>query len=117
MALEVLRETQFPYILFFRDSDSKPDFVSGISLFSNLFIAQATDNETVIGSTRMRGFPYKKEPLKIDIGSLMAAMTYPLVLSWLLPVYIFNIVLEKQDKLREMMKMVRVTIFNLTIEY
>jgi hypothetical protein len=27
-------------------------------------------------------------------------------MSWLLPVYVYNIVLEKQEKLREMMKMV-----------
>lgn len=53
-----------------------------------------------------QGFPYEDLPLNIDVGSFTATLTYPLIMSWLLPVYVYNIVLEKQEKLREMMKMV-----------
>ncbi len=53
-----------------------------------------------------KGFPYEEKAPSLDVGSFTATLTYPLVLSWLLPVFVYNIVLEKQDKLREMMKMV-----------
>jgi hypothetical protein len=54
----------------------------------------------------LQGFPYEEQTLKIDLGSFIATLNYPLIMSWLLPVYVYNIVLEKQEKLREMMKMV-----------
>jgi len=53
-----------------------------------------------------QGFPYEEKPLDIDVGSFTATLTYPLIMSWLLPVYVYNIVLEKEEKLREMMRMV-----------
>ena len=110
--MEIFRETQFPYILFFSDSNSMDSHIATISMFSSMLV-QAASNVTI--SIMEQGFPYQEAPLQIDIGSLLAALTYPLVLSWLLPVYVYNIVLEKQDKLREMMKMVNNYLYRLCI--
>ncbi len=60
-----------------------------------------------------KGFPYEEKAPNLDVGSFTATLTYPLVLSWLLPVFVYNIVLEKQDKLREMMKMVSLLLMHI----
>ncbi|ELR11324.1 ABC transporter A family protein [Acanthamoeba castellanii str. Neff] len=66
----------------------------------------------LVVKTLLQGFPYEDLPLNIDVGSFTATLTYPLIMSWLLPVYVYNIVLEKQEKLREMMKMMGLKMIN-----
>eukprot|EP01113_Clastostelium_recurvatum_P037192 TRINITY_DN5407_c1_g1_i1.p1 TRINITY_DN5407_c1_g1~~TRINITY_DN5407_c1_g1_i1.p1 ORF type:complete len:917 (-),score=122.67 TRINITY_DN5407_c1_g1_i1:648-3347(-) len=56
--------------------------------------------------TPTRGiFPYYTNPLPFDVGSLLGPAFFPFALSFLLPLYIHSIVLEKQERLREMMIM------------
>jgi len=58
---------------------------------------------------RQRGFPWVVKIPDVDLGSAIAAFFFPLVLTWMMPVLVHGIVLEKQEKLREMMKMVSTT--------
>jgi ABC-type multidrug transport system ATPase subunit len=105
LELEILREDQFPYVLAYHSFKASlpSDFLfSGIVAISAAFLKYVAN---ITLDVDQQGFPYKDTALNIDIGSFMAALLYPLVLSWLLPVFIYNIVLEKQEKLREMMKM------------
>eukprot|EP01087_Luapelamoeba_hula_P013768 TRINITY_DN395_c6_g1_i1.p1 TRINITY_DN395_c6_g1~~TRINITY_DN395_c6_g1_i1.p1 ORF type:complete len:890 (-),score=121.35 TRINITY_DN395_c6_g1_i1:212-2881(-) len=102
--LEVLTETQFPYVLWYSDNNPSQYEISGVNTMINNFVTNSSSGKVQIASQE-RELPYEESPLPLDIGSFLAALTYPLVLSWLLPVYVYNIVLEKQDRLREMMKM------------
>lgn len=51
--------------------------------------------------------------LNLDPTSLLASILFPFAYSFLLPVYVYDIVYEKQERLREMMKMVSIKLFNL----
>ncbi|KAF2073997.1 hypothetical protein CYY_004704 [Polysphondylium violaceum] len=46
--------------------------------------------------------PYQSASPAIDIGSLLGGLFYPFALSFLLPLFVYSIVLEKQDKLRDL---------------
>jgi hypothetical protein len=57
-------------------------------------------------SPSVRGMPYTKMNMAFDPGSMFFGYLAPFAIAFLLPVYVFSIVHEKQQKLREMMKMV-----------
>ncbi|GAM21696.1 hypothetical protein SAMD00019534_048710 [Acytostelium subglobosum LB1] len=46
--------------------------------------------------------PFEQYPPSIDVGSLLGGLFYPFALSFLLPLFVFSIVLEKQERLRDM---------------
>lgn len=60
---------------------------------------------SVLTSTQQ--LPYRNIAFHFDIGSQLAGLLYPFALSFLMPLYVYPIVLERQERLREMMKMVR----------
>eukprot|EP00727_Mastigamoeba_balamuthi_P009933 m51a1_g5562 hypothetical protein (816) ;mRNA; f:577506-581091 len=51
------------------------------------------------------GMPYRETGNAFDTGSWITAYLTPFALSFLMPVYIYTIVHEKQQRLREMMRM------------
>eukprot|EP00727_Mastigamoeba_balamuthi_P013914 m51a1_g9145 hypothetical protein (836) ;mRNA; f:87108-90307 len=53
----------------------------------------------------VREMPVETETLPYDFGSYIFAYLTPFALSFLVPVYVYTIVHEKQQRLREMMKM------------
>jgi len=46
--------------------------------------------------------PYEQTAPAIDIGSLLGGLFYPFALSFLLPLFVYSIVIEKQEKLRDL---------------
>eukprot|EP00211_Chloroparvula_japonica_P005241 CAMPEP_0119123880 /NCGR_PEP_ID=MMETSP1310-20130426/3669_1 /TAXON_ID=464262 /ORGANISM="Genus nov. species nov., Strain RCC2339" /LENGTH=910 /DNA_ID=CAMNT_0007113751 /DNA_START=377 /DNA_END=3109 /DNA_ORIENTATION=+ len=56
-------------------------------------------------TTYMRKMPYISQSLQLDVASLFALFMLPLGLSFLLPVFVYQVVNEKQEKLRAMMIM------------
>jgi hypothetical protein len=53
-----------------------------------------------------KGLPYRTIKANFDLSGLMCSILLPFAFSFLLPVYVYAIAYEKQEKLREMMKMV-----------
>ena len=56
-----------------------------------------------------KGLPYRQIKLNFDLSGYMSSVLLPFAFSFLLPVYVYAIAYEKQEKLREMMKMVNFT--------
>jgi hypothetical protein len=109
LSFEIQREGQFPYLIAYRGESSTELGIAGILLMANAWLAASVNRSLEV---LLQGFPYEELPINIDVGSLTATLTYPLIMSWLLPVYVYNIVLEKQEKLREMMKMMGMKMSN-----
>lgn len=59
-------------------------------------------------NTTTQAFPYylNVDAVKNTVTNMMGMIIYPFALSLLLPSFIHAIVLEKQERLRELMKMV-----------
>ena len=51
--------------------------------------------------------PYIQQELSFDVAGFLSIILFPFAVSFLLPLYVNAIVTEKQERLREMMKMVR----------
>lgn len=109
LSFELQREQQYPYIIAYQGDSSSELGVAGIILMASAWLVASIN---LVVKTLLQGFPYEDLPLNIDVGSFTATLTYPLIMSWLLPVYVYNIVLEKQEKLREMMKMMGLKMIN-----
>eukprot|EP01133_Synstelium_polycarpum_P015460 gene15460-18343_t len=62
-------------------------------------------NQSYIINANLYEFPFAITTPKIDIGSLLGGLFYPFALSFLLPLFVFSIVIEKQERLRDMMLM------------
>eukprot|EP00761_Pharyngomonas_kirbyi_P012678 gb/GECH01012705.1/.p1 GENE.gb/GECH01012705.1/~~gb/GECH01012705.1/.p1 ORF type:complete len:859 (+),score=194.83 gb/GECH01012705.1/:1-2577(+) len=56
--------------------------------------------------------PYEEEPLSIQVGDQSGNFFFPFILTLLLPVFMYTIVLEKQNRLREMMKLMGMRMYN-----
>lgn len=66
--------------------------------------------------TNVQQMPYVIESPDFRIGDAIGNFFYPLILSFLLPVFMYTIVLEKAGKLREMMKLVCISVMKLMLE-
>eukprot|EP01101_Sappina_pedata_P005770 TRINITY_DN2721_c0_g1_i1.p1 TRINITY_DN2721_c0_g1~~TRINITY_DN2721_c0_g1_i1.p1 ORF type:complete len:858 (+),score=273.16 TRINITY_DN2721_c0_g1_i1:275-2575(+) len=75
-----------------------------VANFINVAFLKMFKNETEI-SVYDKNMPYISKAPTVDIGSFSLTLLLPFATSFLLPVYMFSIVLEKQEKLREMMRM------------
>jgi hypothetical protein len=51
------------------------------------------------------GLPYLSTPLSIDVTGFLAVFLLPFAFSFLLPVYVYNVVHERQERLLDMMMM------------
>eukprot|EP00727_Mastigamoeba_balamuthi_P010040 m51a1_g5659 hypothetical protein (868) ;mRNA; f:894559-897621 len=69
----------------------------------NSFLAKT--GKLVYLAPSVKEMPEKSEKLPIDFGSYIFAYLTPFALSFLVPVFVYTIVHEKQQRLREMMKM------------
>ncbi|EGG13872.1 ABC transporter A family protein [Cavenderia fasciculata] len=67
----------------------------------DFFIKTVYGADFIIDSN-LSEFPYLQQQPKIDVGSLLGGLFYPFALSFLLPLFVYSIVLEKQEKLRDM---------------
>lgn len=53
----------------------------------------------------IQGFPYWKDPVSFDLNDIIGPMLVPFAICFLIPVFMHTIVLEKENRVREMMKM------------
>ena len=53
----------------------------------------------------IEGFSYWETSISVNIYDILGPTYFPFVLSFLLPVFMHTIILEKENKQREMMKM------------
>ncbi|KAN0029592.1 hypothetical protein ACTA71_007723 [Dictyostelium dimigraforme] len=68
-------------------------------------------NDTIYKSN-IATFPYYQQSTTIDIASLLGGSFYPFALSFIMPLYIYSIVYEKQEKLRDLSLMMGLKIRN-----
>ena len=108
-----LRDSDFPYSLIY---DYSPEQIwSGlVQMITNAMLGLLTTKDLVlsVNYARIQGFPFTPVVPGIDLGSWLASLLYPLIMSWLLPAYMYTILLEKEERLREMMKMMGLHMYN-----
>jgi len=75
------------------------------SVVSNYFIRLATNQTRSFRLTGTKFFPTQKDTTDFDIATLMGSFFYMLILQQLLPVFLQLLVYEKEQRLREYMKM------------
>eukprot|EP01088_Endostelium_zonatum_P008159 TRINITY_DN2078_c0_g2_i1.p1 TRINITY_DN2078_c0_g2~~TRINITY_DN2078_c0_g2_i1.p1 ORF type:complete len:384 (-),score=70.62 TRINITY_DN2078_c0_g2_i1:5-1156(-) len=101
-----LREGDFPYSNIY--SSSPEQIWSGaVQILTNAVISLLNHKTFTlsVNYARIQGFPFTPVVPGIDLGSWLASLLYPLIMSWLLPVYMYNILIEKETRLFDMMKM------------
>ena len=76
-----------------------------LNIIDNAFLRYVTNNTLYQMDVFVQGMPYLQQPLPFDIAGFMSILLYPFAVSFLLPLYVSSIVLEKQERLRELMKM------------
>jgi hypothetical protein len=62
-------------------------------------------NSTQVVSASIQGFPSWSETISFDLNDLVGPSLVPFSLAFLVPLFMFTIVLEKENRVREMMKM------------
>ncbi|EFA80182.1 ABC transporter A family protein [Heterostelium album PN500] len=72
-----------------------------MNLLESAYIYYVYGQEFIINSN-LTQLPFEQMPPTIDVGSLLGGLFYPFALSFLLPLFVFSIVLEKQERLRDM---------------
>ena len=75
------------------------------SLVSSAFIYNVTNGERFFLLNGTKFFPTQEESTDFDIATLMGSFFYMLILQQLLPVFLQTLVYEKEQRLREYMKM------------
>lgn len=68
-------------------------------------ITQTTQNVGQIVTANSQQMPYTTTPQQIQLANVLGGFFFPLVLTFLLPVFLYTLVLEKQGKLKEMMRL------------
>eukprot|EP00012_Vannella_robusta_P004194 CAMPEP_0206184392 /NCGR_PEP_ID=MMETSP0166-20121206/1192_1 /ASSEMBLY_ACC=CAM_ASM_000260 /TAXON_ID=95228 /ORGANISM="Vannella robusta, Strain DIVA3 518/3/11/1/6" /LENGTH=783 /DNA_ID=CAMNT_0053599401 /DNA_START=169 /DNA_END=2517 /DNA_ORIENTATION=+ len=69
----------------------------------NSAFTRMSNGSTVTAS--IQAFPYWKEPISFDLNDIIGPMLVPFAICFLIPVFMHTIVLEKENRVREMMKM------------
>jgi hypothetical protein len=59
--------------------------------------------------------PYLAQNSTFSLADLLGGFFFPIILSFLLPVFLYTLILEKQTKLREMMKLMGMRMSNYVI--
>jgi len=62
-------------------------------------------NGTKVVTASIQGFPYYSQPLEFDLNDIVGPTLIPFALGFLIPLFMYTIVLEKENRVREMMKM------------
>ena len=76
-----------------------------INMINTAFLRSITANPEWIIATFSQPLPYISQVPSFDIGSFLGLLLYPFAVSFVIAIYVNAIVREKQDRLREMMKM------------
>lgn len=76
-----------------------------INMINTAFLRMITQNTEWIIGTYAQPLPYVSQLPAFDIGSFLGLLLYPFAVSFVIAIYVNAIVREKQDRLREMMKM------------
>ena len=76
-----------------------------INMMDTAFVRYVTNVADYEIITWIQQLPYIEQVPEFDIASFLSVLLYPFAISFILPVYVNAIVLEKQERLREMMKM------------
>eukprot|EP01080_Neovahlkampfia_damariscottae_P001324 gene1324-11407_t len=84
---------------------------SMMSSMNGIFLSKITSGRYAVQSFT-KHWPYTFEVADFRVADRLGSFFYPLILMFLLPVFMYTIVLEKQGKLREMMKLMGMKVFN-----
>ena len=76
-----------------------------INLIDTAFLRAVTKDAAWIIITWVQALPYIEQSPSFDIGSFLGLLLYPFAVSFVLAIYVNTIVVEKQERLREMMRM------------
>jgi hypothetical protein len=75
-------------------------------LSSNLILLVLAFNANITPvSAFMQGYPYWQDPLSFNLNDIVGPTLVPFCLTFLLPVFMHTIIMEKENRIREMMKM------------
>jgi len=78
--------------------------IDTISIVDNAFVQYVFSKDWAI-EVSIGGLPYLSTPLSIDVTGFLAVFLLPFAFSFLLPVYVYNVVHERQERLLDMMMM------------
>jgi hypothetical protein len=76
-----------------------------INMIDTAYMRLITGNSNYTIVTFVQELPFIEQVPQFDIASFLSVLLYPFAISFVLPVYVNSIVVEKQERLREMMKM------------
>jgi len=76
-----------------------------LDLMSKAYLYQHNPKIVLVSASQYMPFTMSEETLILKIMSILGATFYPIALSVIFPVFLYNLVLEKEERLREMMKM------------
>jgi len=76
-----------------------------LDLMSKAYLHQHNKKIVMVSSSQYMPFTTSEETLILKIMSILGATLYPVALSVILPVFLYGLVLEKEERLRQMMKM------------
>jgi hypothetical protein len=74
-----------------------------ISLMDSSLFFEKTNNRII---SMIKAFPFKIEEQTLNFNDILGMAIFPFALSFLLPIFLYTLVMEKEKKLREMMKLV-----------
>jgi hypothetical protein len=79
-----------------------------VALTDNIIVSVVSGGQLKYLNVTIQQFPFKftLDAIKESVQNMLGSLAYPFAFSLLAPSFIHAIVLEKQEKLRELMKMV-----------
>eukprot|EP01132_Coremiostelium_polycephalum_P003972 gene3972-4968_t len=85
----------------FRNISDPSIYIFSMNVLQSAFLQYVMSIDITIYSGGWE-LPYLQTPPSFDIGSLLGGLFFPFSLSFLLPLFVFSIVLEKEKRLRDM---------------
>jgi len=76
-----------------------------LDLMSKAYIQNHNKKVVMVSASQYMPFTTSEETIVLKIMSILGATLYPVALSVIMPVFLYSLVLEKEERLRQMMKM------------
>lgn len=95
----------------YNDDQIALNYVGSIYIATTAFLKQSIDQDWDIKMST-RPFPYQDDGSSYDLPSRLAVLFFPICLSLLLPLYVYQIVIEKQNSMLPMMLMMSLKMRN-----
>ncbi|KAM9979550.1 hypothetical protein ACTFIY_008779 [Dictyostelium cf. discoideum] len=78
------------------------NLIYALSQIQTSFINYLLNGNGVVVKSQISSFPYYYKSQQFDIASLLGGSFFPFALSFVLPLFMYSIVYEKQEKLRDL---------------